>query len=167
MLPIEEYVAVQRARGRKVVLTNGCFDVLHLGHVTYLQQARQLGHVLVVGLNSDESIRALKGPDRPVNPAADRAAVLAALSCVDRVELFDDLTAHRLIETVRPDVYAKGGDYVAESLPERHLVRALGGRVAILEHLAGRSTTAVIARIRADQGPLTGEISQFPRKTHR
>jgi rfaE bifunctional protein nucleotidyltransferase chain/domain len=150
MLPLEEYVAVQRARGRKVVLTNGCFDVLHLGHVTYLQQARQLGHVLVVGLNSDESIRALKGPDRPVNTAADRAAVLAALSCVDRVELFDDLTPHRLIETVRPDVYAKGVDYLAESLPERDLVRALGGRVAILEHLAGRSTTAVIARIRAD-----------------
>jgi D-beta-D-heptose 7-phosphate kinase/D-beta-D-heptose 1-phosphate adenosyltransferase len=147
---LRDYVVARRAQGRTLVLTNGCFDVLHLGHVRYLQQARQLGDLLIVGVNSDASMRALKGPDRPVNPETDRAAVLAALSCVDLVVRFTELTPHRLIEAVEPDVYVKGGDYTAETLPERDLVHSLGGRVAVLDHLPGRSTSAVIARIRAD-----------------
>lgn len=142
------YLAGQRAAGRRVVLTNGCFDVLHLGHVTYLQQARRLGDVLVVGVNSDESVRRLKGPDRPVNPAGDRVGVLCALSCVDRVVVFDELTPERLIETVRPDVFVKGGDYTRDRMPEWDLVEALGGRVEVVGLVGHRSTSALIARMR-------------------
>jgi D-beta-D-heptose 7-phosphate kinase/D-beta-D-heptose 1-phosphate adenosyltransferase len=146
---LNDYVAAQRVRGRAIVLTNGCFDVLHLGHVGYLQQARALGDLLVVGVNSDDSVRALKGPDRPINPEADRAALLAALSCVDEVVVFGELTPRLLIESVRPDVYVKGGDYAHRPLPEHDLVVGLGGRVEILGHFAQRSTTALISRIRA------------------
>jgi rfaE bifunctional protein nucleotidyltransferase chain/domain len=147
---VRDYVGAQRAAGRIVVLTNGCFDMLHLGHVRYLQEAKRLGDRLIVGVNSDASVRALKGADRPVYPEADRAAMLAALSCVDAAVLFAELTPHRLIEAVAPDVYVKGGDYCAETLPERDIVHALGGRVAVLSHVAGRSTSALIARIRAE-----------------
>jgi rfaE bifunctional protein nucleotidyltransferase chain/domain len=128
-----------------VVLTNGCFDILHVGHVTYLGQARTLGDRLVVGLNSDASVRALKGPGRPINTEADRAAVLRALSCVDEVVVFDELTPERLIRDIRPDVYVKGGDYDERTLPERDLVRSLGGTVRILDHVPGRSTSALVA----------------------
>lgn len=138
------------AHGCRVVLTNGCFDVLHLGHVSYLQQARRLGEILVVGVNSDRSVRQLKGAGRPLNPSADRAGVLSALSCVDCVVVFDELTPRRLIEAVRPDVYVKGGDYTLEELSERELVESLGGRVAVLGYVPDRSTTSLISRIRAD-----------------
>jgi len=143
------YVADQRRAGLRIALTNGCFDVLHIGHVRYLCQARELADVLIVGLNSDESVRALKGQDRPINPEGDRAEVLAALSCVDRVEIFGERTPERLIGVVRPDVYVKGGDYDAALLPERHLVYALGGRVAVMQHVTGRSSSEIIARVRA------------------
>ncbi|MDQ0680324.1 D-beta-D-heptose 7-phosphate kinase/D-beta-D-heptose 1-phosphate adenosyltransferase [Arthrobacter pascens] len=139
---------VHRSQGQRIVLTNGCFDVLHSGHTRYLNQAKQLGDVLVVALNSDESVRRLKGPGRPINAVADRAAVIAALSCVDYVTVFDTPTAIPLIEQLRPEVYAKGGDYTPEMLEETKSVEDYGGRVAILDYVAERSTTAVVKRIR-------------------
>ncbi|GAA1747312.1 D-glycero-beta-D-manno-heptose 1-phosphate adenylyltransferase [Luedemannella helvata] len=132
---------------RTVVLTNGCFDILHVGHVIYLQQARELGDWLIVGLNSDASVRALKGPARPINPQDDRATVLSALSCVDEVVIFDELTPERLIRDIRPDIYVKGGDYTEANLPERDLVTTLGGVVRCLEHVPGRSTSALVAQM--------------------
>jgi D-beta-D-heptose 7-phosphate kinase/D-beta-D-heptose 1-phosphate adenosyltransferase len=145
-------VAAHRAQGQRIVLTNGCFDVLHSGHTRYLNQSKQLGDVLVVALNSDESVRRLKGPGRPINNGADRAAVIAALSCVDYVTIFDTPTASPLITQLQPDVYAKGGDYTPEMLAETGAVEEYGGRVAILDYVAERSTTAVVQRIRDGAG---------------
>ncbi|WP_307867931.1 D-glycero-beta-D-manno-heptose 1-phosphate adenylyltransferase [Umezawaea beigongshangensis] len=142
-------VSEHRAAGRRIVFTNGCFDVLHRGHVAYLNQAKRLGDVLVVALNGDESVRRLKGPRRPVNTAADRAAVLAALSCVDHVTIFDEDTPAHLLERLRPEIYAKGGDYTPQMLTETAVVESGGGRVVILDYVADQSTTAVIARIRS------------------
>lgn len=142
-------VTRHRASGRRVVFTNGCFDVLHRGHVRYLEQARTLGDLLVVAVNSDESVRRLKGYDRPVNPVEDRVAVLAALACVDYVVVFDDDSPAALIEAVRPEVYVKGGDYPSELVPEAPLVRRLGGEVHTLSYVPDRSTSAIIDRIRA------------------
>jgi D-beta-D-heptose 7-phosphate kinase/D-beta-D-heptose 1-phosphate adenosyltransferase len=141
-------LARHREEGRRVVFTNGCFDLLHRGHVTYLSRAKTLGDVLVVGLNSDDSVARLKGPDRPLNPLADRAHVLAALSCVDLVAPFSEPTPERLLETVRPDVFVKGGDYTRAMLPEAPLVERLGGRVELLPYVEDRSTTGIIERIR-------------------
>jgi D-beta-D-heptose 7-phosphate kinase / D-beta-D-heptose 1-phosphate adenosyltransferase len=142
-------VEEHRRRGHRVVFTNGCFDVLHRGHVTYLRQARALGDLLVVALNSDESVSRLKGPERPVNPLPDRAGVIGALACVDLVTSFSDDTPAALIETVRPEVYAKGGDYTPEMLPETPIVERLGGEVHVLDYLSDHSTTAIVSRIRA------------------
>ena len=133
---------------RRIVLTSGCFDLLHRGHITYLRQARSLGDVLVVGVNSDESIRRLKGPERPINTVEDRLQVLAALHCVDHVVVFNEDTPHRLVQAVRPDVFVKGGDYTRDRLPEAALVEQLGGRVEILPLVEERSTTSIIKRIR-------------------
>ena len=134
---------------RPLVFTNGVFDVLHRGHVTYLAQARALGAALLVGLNSDASARALgKGPDRPLNSASDRACVLAALQAVDFVMLFDEPTPCELIERVRPDVYVKGGDYDVEQLRETALVRSWGGRAVAIPFVDGYSTTRLVERIR-------------------
>jgi rfaE bifunctional protein nucleotidyltransferase chain/domain/rfaE bifunctional protein kinase chain/domain len=144
-----EVVRDCRDRGGRVVFTNGCFDVLHRGHVAYLEQARRLGDLLVVAVNSDDSVRRLKGPGRPVNPVEDRVAVLAALSCVDVVVVFGEDSPTGLIEQARPDVYVKGGDYPPELVPEAPLVRRLGGEVRTLDYVPDRSTSAVIARIRA------------------
>jgi D-beta-D-heptose 7-phosphate kinase / D-beta-D-heptose 1-phosphate adenosyltransferase len=142
---------LERRRGRRVVFTNGCFDLLHRGHVTYLSRAKALGDVLVVGVNSDDSVRALKGPERPINGLEDRMEVLAALSCVDLVVPFAERTPERLIEQVRPDVFVKGGDYTLEMLPEASLVERLGGHVQILSYVDDRSTTGLIDRIRSDR----------------
>ncbi|WP_431891676.1 D-glycero-beta-D-manno-heptose 1-phosphate adenylyltransferase [Micromonospora haikouensis] len=142
-------VETQRGAGRSVVFTNGCFDVLHPGHVRYLEQARALGDLLVVAVNSDGSVRRLKGPDRPVNPVEDRVALLAALACVDHVVIFEEDSPADLIEVVRPDVYVKGGDYPPEMVPEAPLVRRLGGQVRTLGYVPDRSTSAIIDRIRA------------------
>jgi D-beta-D-heptose 7-phosphate kinase/D-beta-D-heptose 1-phosphate adenosyltransferase len=136
-----------RRHNRRIVLTNGCFDLLHRGHITYLEQAKQLGDVLVVGVNTDESIRRLKGPSRPINCLADRMGVLAAISSVDHVVPFGEDMPHRLIEAVRPDVFVKGGDYTRATLPEAELVERLGGSVKILPFVADRSTTGMITRI--------------------
>jgi D-beta-D-heptose 7-phosphate kinase/D-beta-D-heptose 1-phosphate adenosyltransferase len=137
-----------RAQGRRIVFTNGCFDILHRGHVTYLDRAKGLGDVLIVAVNSDASVRRLKGEDRPINGLDDRLLVLEALSCVDNVVAFDTDTPEPLIEAVRPDVFAKGGDYSRESLPEAALVERLGGSVQILPLVDDRSTTGIIRRAR-------------------
>lgn len=141
-------VAGWRAAGKRVVFTNGCFDILHHGHITYLNRAKSLGDVLVVGLNSDASVQRLKGPKRPINPEHDRAAVLAALGCVDLVVLFEEDTPARLIDAIRPDLFVKGGDYTIATLPEAAQVHALGGEVKLLDFLDDRSTTSIIDRIR-------------------
>lgn len=141
-------VGAARRDGRRVVFTNGCFDVLHRGHVAYLQQARALGDLLVVAVNDDDGVRRLKGPQRPVNTAGDRMAVLAALACVDLVTPFAADSPTALIEAVRPDVYVKGGDYPPDMIPDAALVRRLGGRVRVLDYVPDRSTTAIISRIR-------------------
>jgi rfaE bifunctional protein nucleotidyltransferase chain/domain len=149
---LREQVAAHRAAGRRIVFTNGCFDILHAGHVEYLRQARALGDVLVVALNSDASIRRLKGEDRPIVPEAERAGLLAALRSVDHVVLFDTESPRDLIELVRPDVYVKGGDYNVDMLPEAPLVERLGGEVVLVDYIGGRSTTQMVERIRG-QGP--------------
>ncbi|WBB56181.1 D-glycero-beta-D-manno-heptose 1-phosphate adenylyltransferase [Verrucosispora sp. WMMD573] len=146
---LAEIVAEHRRAGRSIVFTNGCFDVLHRGHVRYLEQARTLGDLLVVAVNSDGSVRRLKGAGRPVNPIEDRAALLAALTCVDHVVVFEEDSPAALIEAVRPDVYVKGGDYPPELVPEAPLVQRLGGQVRTLGYVADRSTSAIIDRIRA------------------
>ncbi|HEX2141657.1 MAG TPA: D-glycero-beta-D-manno-heptose 1-phosphate adenylyltransferase, partial [Candidatus Limnocylindria bacterium] len=146
-------VALEKRRGRRIVFTNGCFDILHSGHVAYLEQARALGDVLVVAVNGDESVRRLKGPGRPVNALPDRLEVLSALASVDYVVSFDEDSPQALIEALRPDVVAKGGDYSEETLPEAELVRGMGGEVRILPFVADRSTTRIIERIGARHEP--------------
>jgi D-beta-D-heptose 7-phosphate kinase/D-beta-D-heptose 1-phosphate adenosyltransferase len=146
---LEHLVAFHRGHGRRLVFTNGCFDLLHRGHIGYLNQAKALGDVLIVGLNSDRSVRRLKGPDRPINRLEDRLEVLAALSCVDHIVPFDQPTSEALIRVIRPDVFVKGGDYTPALLPEAPLVGELGGEVRILPYVRDRSTTGIIQRIRA------------------
>lgn len=152
---LAEWRAGVRAAGRCLVATNGCFDLLHLGHVTYLERARELGDLLVVGVNSDASVRLLKGPDRPVNPAEDRAAVLAALASVDAVCVFPEPDALAFLAVAQPDIYAKGGDYTLDTInqEERRLVESFGGRVVVLGGVPGRSTTALLTRVRPDPAP--------------
>ena len=144
---IEEFAATLRAAGARVVFTNGCFDILHAGHVRYLAAARALGDVLILGLNSDASVRRLKGETRPVNSAADRAEVVGALTSVDYVVIFGEDTAEKLIAKVRPAVYAKGGDYTRETLPEARIVESYGGEVAFIPLVEGKSTTGMIAKM--------------------
>lgn len=136
-----------RDSGKRIVFTNGCFDILHRGHIAYLEQAKRLGDVLIVGVNTDESIQRLKGPTRPINTLADRVRVLAALSSVDHVITFEEDTPHHLIEAIRPDIFVKGGDYTRAKLPEAELVERFGGAVKILPFVADRSTTGIIHRI--------------------
>lgn len=136
------------SRSERIVFTNGCFDLLHRGHVEYLQEARALGDVLVIGLNSDASVRRLKGAGRPLVAAADRAAVLAALRCVNAITIFEEDTPRRLIAALLPDVLAKGGDYDADDVVGADAVRAADGEVAILPFRSGYSTTGLIQRIR-------------------
>ncbi len=138
-----------RAEGKRLVLTNGHFDLLHVGHLDYLEKARTLGDALIVGLNQDSTTQQHKGHGRPIVPDHERARLLAALVPVDAVVLFAEPTADRLIEQLRPDVYAKGGDYAHKPLPERAAAERVGAQVALIEFLAGHSTSALIARIRA------------------
>jgi D-beta-D-heptose 7-phosphate kinase/D-beta-D-heptose 1-phosphate adenosyltransferase len=147
---LEAQVNLHRQQGRRIVFTNGCFDILHRGHVTYLNRAKALGDVLVVGVNSDGSVRRLKGPERPLNRLEDRMQVLGALSCIDHLIAFDADTPAELIEVARPDVFVKGGDYRLETLPEAPLVERLGGKVVLLPYLEDHSTTALVDRLRRE-----------------
>ena len=137
-----------RASHRKVVFTNGVFDLLHPGHLRYLQHARSLGDALVVGVNSDRSVRAIKGPARPIMPEEERAEVLAALSSVDAVVVFDEDTPYDLVAALRPDVLVKGADWAEDAIVGRDLVEAWGGRVVRVAVEPGHSTTAIISKIR-------------------
>jgi len=136
-----------RAEGQRIVLANGCFDLLHVGHIRYLEDARRLGDVLFVGINSDAAVARLKGPGRPLMPAAERVEMLQALRAVDHVVVFDDDTADRLLEAIRPHVQAKGTDYTTESVPEAGTVRALGGQVAITGDPKDHSTRDLIGLV--------------------
>jgi rfaE bifunctional protein nucleotidyltransferase chain/domain len=146
---LPEWRAALRASGKRLVVTNGCFDLLHVGHVTYLQTARQYGDALLVGLNGDKSVRELKGPDRPVNTEGDRAVVLAALASVDGVCIFAEPTATRFLAAAKPDVYVKGGDYTMDTLnqEERRTVEQAGGRIVIMPCVPGKSTTSLLKKI--------------------
>jgi len=139
----------ERRTGRLIVWTNGVFDILHAGHVTYLERAAALGDVLVVGLNTDASVQLNKGPLRPIVPERERARLLAALACVDYVILYGDQSPVELIGRLKPDIYAKGGDYTVETInqPERRLMEGLGGRIELLPGVPGLSTTHIIERI--------------------
>jgi D-beta-D-heptose 7-phosphate kinase/D-beta-D-heptose 1-phosphate adenosyltransferase len=147
---------LRRREGERIVFTNGCFDVLHQGHVRYLQQARALGQVLVVGLNSDGSVRRLKGPTRPLNPVPARAEVLAALACVDYVTVFEEDSPERLIENVRPHVLVKGGDYRPEKVAGREFVEGQGGQVVLLPLVPGQSTTRLVPHVQRSYVPESG-----------
>ncbi len=137
-----------KRNGRRIVFTNGCFDLLHPGHIQSLEQARALGDALVVGLNSDKSVRELKGPGRPVFPELERAEILAALECVDAVVIFDELTPRSVIAALLPDVLVKGGDWPSNQIVGREEVEAAGGRVVSIPVVPGYSTTAILEKIR-------------------
>lgn len=138
-----------RTQGKRLVVTNGCFDVLHLGHVTYLETARNLGDMLLIGLSGDSSVQQLKGPNRPVNNQQDRAGVLAALESVNGVCIFSEKTATRFLSLAQPDIYVKGGDYTLETLnqEERRTVEDAGGKIILLPFVPGKSTTALLEKI--------------------
>lgn len=139
----------EELKNKKVVFTNGCFDILHVGHVRYLTTAKTFGDVLIVGLNTDESVKKLKGESRPINNQADRAEVLLGLKAVDYVVFFGENTAENLIAELKPDVYVKGGDYTLDTLPEAKIVQGYGGRVELVNLVAGKSTTNIIEKISA------------------
>ncbi|MBO6305399.1 MAG: D-glycero-beta-D-manno-heptose 1-phosphate adenylyltransferase [Selenomonadaceae bacterium] len=141
------YVDIQKRSGKKTVFTNGCFDILHRGHIEYLTAAKSLGDVLVVGLNSDSSVKKLKGETRPLNTESDRAYVLDALKAVDVVVIFEEDTAEKIIDFIKPDVYAKGGDYTLETLPEAKVVASYGGKTELLNFVEGYSTTGIIEKM--------------------
>jgi len=138
----------EKRNGRRIVFTNGCFDLLHPGHIGSLEQARALGNALIVGLNSDASVRQLKGAGRPVLPERERAEILAALECVDAVVIFDDLTPREVIARLLPDVLVKGGDWPGDQIVGREEVEAAGGRVVSIPVVPGYSTTAILRKIR-------------------
>jgi len=146
---LPEWRAAMRASGRKLVVTNGCFDILHLGHVTYLESARNFGDALLVGVNGDDATRQLKGAGRPVNSEKDRAAVLAALASVDGVCIFADKTAVKFLSAAKPDIYVKGGDYALDTLnqDERRVVESAGGKIVIIPFVPGKSTTELLEKI--------------------
>ena len=147
---IAAFSAILHRAGQKIVFTNGCFDILHAGHVDYLEKARACGDCLILGLNTDASVRGNKGPTRPVNNEQRRARVVGALKSVDYVVLFGEKTAAELIKKIQPDVYVKGADYTLATLPEAKLVQSYGGRVEFIEMVAGCSTTNVIKKIQED-----------------
>ncbi|MGQ0667824.1 MAG: D-glycero-beta-D-manno-heptose 1-phosphate adenylyltransferase [Nitrospiraceae bacterium] len=153
VLPQDQLISViarERAKGKRVVFTNGCFDLLHIGHTRYLQTARSLGDLLVVGVNTDASVRSLeKSPDRPIVPEAQRAEVLAALGCVDFVVLFAEPDPGRLIAAIQPDVLVKGGDWALDTIVGREVVENRGGVVRTIPLVPGMSTTALLQRIRS------------------
>ncbi len=146
---LPEWRQALRASGKKLVVTNGCFDILHLGHVTYLENARNFGDALLVGINSDDATRQLKGAGRPVNSENDRAAVLAALESINGVCIFTDATATKFLAAAQPDIYVKGGDYTLETLnqDERCAVESAGGKIILVPFVPGKSTTSLLEKI--------------------
>jgi len=147
---LEELAAILeelKKRGKKIVFTNGCFDLLHIGHVRYLEEAKAQGDVLVVGVNSDQSVQSLKGPQRPIVPEKERIELLAALEVTDYLVLFAEATPESLINRLRPDIHVKGGDYRKEDLPEAALVESYGGQVVLVREVKGYSTSKLIKRI--------------------
>ena len=145
-----ELIEVRRElkkNGRRIVFTNGCFDLLHRGHIEYLAKAKSLGDILIVGLNADDSVRRLKGPNRPITPQEDRAAILAALAVVDYVCIFDEDTPYELIRAVVPDILVKGADWTVDDVVGKDIVEAAGGSVHTIEFLPNRSTTNIIQKI--------------------
>ena len=159
ILSLQEAITIRKElgiRGKTVVLTNGHFDILHVGHVDCLQRAKALGDVLIVGLNSDASTRLLKGEKRPIVPQEERAQLLVALECVDYVVIFEERTAERLLAALQPDIYAKGGDWAMEDLPEAKAAAEHGIRIEILPRLPNRSTTDIIGTILARYGGTNG-----------
>jgi rfaE bifunctional protein nucleotidyltransferase chain/domain len=149
VLKIEQIEQVLPAlrKGKKLVFTNGCFDILHIGHIRYLQEARALGDLLFIAVNADKSVKELKGPSRPVQNENDRAEILAALACVDFVSIFEEKTAERIVGLVKPEIYVKGGDWTEDKIIEAPIVRANGGRVQSLQFVPGHSTSSIIDKI--------------------
>jgi len=143
-MKISEIVTSLKAKGKKIVFTNGCFDILHVGHVRYLKEAKALGDILILGLNSDSSVKSLKGSNRPINNESDRAEVLSALKAIDYVVIFDEKTAENIVGEVKPDIYAKGGDYSIDTLPEAKIVAEHGGKTVLLQLVDGKSSTNII-----------------------
>jgi D-beta-D-heptose 7-phosphate kinase/D-beta-D-heptose 1-phosphate adenosyltransferase len=147
---MEDLCDMYREQGKRIVFTNGCFDILHSGHVTYLHCAREFGDVLIVGVNTDESIKRIKGPERPINPLTDRLQVLGGLSAVDHIIAFGDEqddTPIALIEVVKPHIFVKGGDYSKDKLPEAQTIERFGGQIIFVPHIPDHSTTEIIKRI--------------------
>lgn len=145
---IKEIICAERTQNKTIVSTNGCFDILHVGHVRYLQESKKQGDILVVYLNSDSSVKRLKGESRPLNSEKDRAEVLAALGCVDYVVIFEEDTPCNLIEIVKPDIHTKGGDYNPETLPETKVIKENGGELVFINFTEGKSTTATIEKMK-------------------
>ncbi len=144
---LQSLLSQHKAQKKTVVFTNGCFDILHAGHVRYLNAAKELGDILIIGLNSDSSVSALKGPTRPVNSEDDRAEVIAGLQAVDYVVIFGDATAERLVAMIKPDIYVKGGDYTVDKLPEAQVAAAYGGKTVLIPEVPGRSSSNIIKKI--------------------
>lgn len=150
---LQNTLAPFRSGGKKLVSTNGCFDILHVGHLRYLQAAKAMGDTLVVAINSDQSVKGLKGPERPLVCEDDRAELLAALNCVDYVVIFDEPTPENLLKKIRPDIHVKGGDYDPDSLPEAATLKALGAELRFVDLVANRSTTNLVDKIKAAKKP--------------
>jgi glycerol-3-phosphate cytidylyltransferase len=152
IVSLEELIKLLNSEERKskVVFTNGCFDLIHLGHVRYLKEAKNLGDILVVGLNSDYSVKKLKGKGRPILPQEARAEIISSLSFVDYVVIFDEETPERLISLIKPDVHVKGGDYKGKEIPERKIVESYGGKVILVNMVKGYSTTSLIEKVKKD-----------------
>ena len=138
-------------QGKTVVTTNGCFDILHVGHVRYLEKTKTFADYLIVLLNSDKSVRSIKGPTRPINNEADRAEILSALRCVDYVVLFDEDSPRNLLDEMKPDVYTKGADYTMETLPEADIMRKNNTRVEFIEFVEGKSTTKIVKQVKGEK----------------
>lgn len=148
---ISEFVDNLHKAGKTVVTTNGCFDILHVGHVRYLQKSKSFGDYLMVLLNSDKSVKSIKGDDRPINNEQDRAELLCALNCVDFVVMFDESSPASLLDEIKPDVYTKGADYTMETLPEREIMIKNGTKVEFIDFVQGKSTTNIINKINSKE----------------
>lgn len=145
---LDNIIKKLKSENKKIVFTNGCFDILHAGHVRYLKESKKFGDILIVGLNSDISVKKIKGETRPINPEMDRAEVLAGLEAVNYIVLFDETSPVKLLEEIKPDIYTKGADYTVETLPEAKTVLSYGGKIEFIKFLEGRSTTKIIDKIK-------------------